>query len=136
MYFMLNSLCAELLFGLIGGKSRKFFEERKAKWLVRVLSLCIFVAVFAEVREYFSYISIGIGLVYRCTWWASVASCGLFLSSFDWFRRYWLVGFPIYLPTIPGALSLAPNDSCFVFLLVLVLVYPCFVFFGLKKGKQ
>jgi hypothetical protein len=122
-------LCAH---SLLWKKVAVSLESPQSKWLIRMLAIGLFAGVFIEARRHFAYIPLDARLVYRCAWWASVGSAGLFLSSFGYIRRYWFVGFPIYLPTIPGALSLSPNNTAFVLMLTLLLLYPYFVFFGVK----
>jgi hypothetical protein len=110
-------------------KLRAALQTIRAKWIVRILAMCIFFYVFYQARRHFEYIPLDARLIYRCAWWGSVASFGLFLSSFSWVRRLRLLGFFVYLPTVPSVLFVSPSPASSLVLLVLLLVYPYIVFF-------
>ncbi len=110
-------------------KLRAALQTSRAKWIVRILAVCIFFYVFYQARRHFEYIPLDARLVYRCAWWGSVASFGLFLSSFSWAREHRFLGFLVYLPTVPSVLFVSPSPASSFVLLVLLLVYPYIVFF-------
>ena len=110
-------------------KLRIMLDTTRAKWIVRVLAVCLFCYVFYEARKHFAYIPLDARLIYRCAWWGCVASGGLFLSSFSWVRTHRLLGFFVYLPTVPSVLFVSPSPASSLVLLVLLLVYPYIVFF-------
>ncbi|NBW82316.1 hypothetical protein EBR21_11235 [bacterium] len=112
-----------------------FIHSSAGRSVVRFVAFFLFIYVFVQARIHFAYIKLDLALAYRCAFWGGVASFGLFLSSFSIVRKNWLIGLPIYLPTIPSVLFFASSLIEMSLLFVLLTVYPFLIFFRKMESK-
>jgi hypothetical protein len=112
-----------------------FIHSSAGRSIVRFVAFFLFLYVFFQARIHFAYMKLDLALAYRCAFWGGVASFGLFLSSFSLVRKNWLIGLPIYLPTIPSVLFFASSLIEMSLLLILLTAYPFLIFFRKMESK-
>ncbi|MEN9826178.1 MAG: hypothetical protein RI953_1923 [Pseudomonadota bacterium] len=113
----------------------RFAHSAAGRSVVRFVAFFLFIYVFVQARIHFAYIKLDLALAYRCAFWGGVASFGLFLSSFSIVRKNWLIGLPIYLPTMPSVLFFASSLIEISLLLILLTAYPFLIFFRKTESK-
>jgi hypothetical protein len=103
--------------------------DYKLKWPVRILYLFLVVFYVHTLRQQFSYMPIPLWLYLKWTIICGLWNSGLWIITTKWAKRWKLLSFLLYFPTLISSTILLPWSGWFsaigffLFLLVILLIF-------------
>lgn len=114
-------------------KLREIVNSSPARRIVRIVSFFYFGYVFYILtRYYYPQIELDLPFAIRCGIISAMASGGLFLSSFTYFKSRKIIGFTLMLPMFLSFFFVTPGFVLIWVILAVMLLYS-YLAFGYKK---
>ena len=110
-------------------------DSSGARKIVRTVSIFYFAYVFYMLNSYYyPQIKLDLSFAIRCGIVSAMASGGLFLSTFSYFKSRKVIGFTLLLPMFPSLFFVTPGFALIGFILVVLFLYS-YLAFGCKKMR-
>ncbi len=118
-------------------KLREIVNSSPARRIVRVVAIFYFGYVFYILtRYYYPQIELDLPFAIRCGIISAMASGGLFLSTFTYFKSRKIIGFTLMLPMFPSLFFVNPEIELILFLIPVTLLYSYLAFCSKKVRSE